>query len=62
MGSQVGLKFNVYVTGGVIHKDTTTTIHGVLVCFASASKQLAFCGANKRIHRRLLAGGQVILL
>ena len=39
---QVSLEFDVDIARGVIHKQTTTTVHLTVACLASQSEETAF--------------------
>ena len=62
MTVQMSLELNVQVASGMVHEDTTTTVHLVFSCATARGEKAAFGGANEVIHRNLLTRDQLFFL
>ena len=58
---QACLELNVDITGGMIHKQTTTRKHLQISHLAVQSKEMAFGAADEVVHCNLLTWNQVVL-
>ena len=61
MRVQTCLELNVDITGGMIHKQTTTGKHLRISCLATQSKETAFGAADEVVHCNSLTRNQVVL-
>ena len=61
MRVQTCLELDVDITGGMIHKQTTTRKHLQISCLAMRSKETAFGAADEVVHCNSLTGNQVVL-